>query len=340
MPALTVSAGIVSGLAAFAASRGADRNALYARAGIDVEALDDPDARLPLESYKALLRAAQDMCADPALALHWGEAVDMAEVSIVGLIMNASETMGEAFAQMQRFGRLALEVEGVSNGPRFDIAPRDGQLWMRDNRFDPDDFPELTEGAFARLVCGPRRFLPKPHVLEIHVTHAAPAYRAEYDRIFQCPVKFNADWNALRVDPATTTWRVALQPRYVFGVLTERADTLLETLNASKTTRDDVERLLLPSLHTGAASADAIATAMGFSRQTLFRRLKAEGVTYEEVLDALRYRMALHYLRGGKASVNETAYLVGFSDPAAFSRAFKRWAGKTAQEARLEARRA
>jgi len=338
MPALTVSAGIVSGLGAFAASRGADLSALYARAGVDVATLDDPDARLPLETYKALLRAAQDMCADPALALHWGEAVDMAEVSIVGLIMNASETMAEAFAQMQRFGRLAMEVEGVSDGARFDLAPRDGQLWMRDNRIDADDFPELTEGAFARLVCGPRRFLPKPHVLEIHVTHPAPAYRAEYDRIFQCPVKFGADWNALRVDPAITTWRVALQPRYVFGVLTERADMLLETLNASKSTRDAVERLLLPSLHTGEASADAVASSMGFSRQTLFRRLKAEDVTYEEVLDALRYRMALHYLRGGKASVNETAYLVGFSDPAAFSRAFKRWAGKTAQEVRAAKR--
>ena len=104
MATLTVSAGIVSGLSAFAASRGADLHALYARADVDLGALDDPDARLPLETYKTLLRAAQEMCADPALALHWGEAVDMAEVSIVGLIMNASETMGEAFAQMQRLG--------------------------------------------------------------------------------------------------------------------------------------------------------------------------------------------------------------------------------------------
>jgi AraC-like DNA-binding protein len=61
------------------------------------------------------------------------------------------------------------------------------------------------------------------------------------------------------------------------------------------------------------------------SRQTLFRRLKAEGTTFEAVLDELRRRSALHYLCAKQLSVNATAYLLGFSDPSAFSRAFKRW---------------
>ena len=74
---------------------------------------------------------------------------------------------------------------------------------------------------------------------------------------------------------------------------------------------------------------ETIAGELGLSRQTLFRRLKAEGTTFERVLDDLRHRLALHYLDGGKMSVNQTAYLVGFSDPAAFSRAFKRWTGSS-----------
>jgi AraC-like DNA-binding protein len=334
MPDLTVAAGIVEGLGALAAGKGADRTALFARAGIDPATLDDFDNRVPLDRYKALLRAAQDMCGDPALALHYGEAVDMSEVSIVGLIMHASETMGDAFLQMQRYGRLALEVEGVSEGARFQLVQRDGQLWMTDTRASPNDFPELTEGAFARLVCGPRRFLSQPHVLEVHFTHPAPAYRAEYERIFQCPVTFDSDWNAMRLHPQTATWRVAQQPRYVFGVLTERADALSRELEDARTTRGRVQNALLPMLHTGDVSAEAVAQAMGFSRQTLFRRLKAEETTYEEVLDGLRHRMALHYLNGRRTSVNETAYLVGFSEPAAFSRAFKRWTGRSPSDAR------
>jgi AraC-like DNA-binding protein len=334
MPDLTVAAGIVDGLAAFAATKGASRAVLLERAGIDPAALVDCDNRIALDRYKAMMRAAQSMTGDPALALHYGEAVDMSEVSIVGLIMHASETMGDAFVQMQRYGRLALEVEGVNDGPRFDLVPRNGQLWMHDQRANPNDFLELTEGTFARLVCGPRRFLPQPHVLEVHVTHPAPAYRAAYEHVFQCPVTFESDWNAMRVDPQITGWRVARQPRYVFGVLTERADALSRELEDSRTTRGRVQNALLPMLHTGDVSADAVAQTMGFSRQTLFRRLKAEDTTYEEVLDGLRHRMALHYLNGKRASVNETAYLVGFSEPAAFSRAFKRWTGRTPSQAR------
>jgi AraC-like DNA-binding protein len=330
MPELTVGAGLARGLMKFAVSKGANESTLAGRSGIDLQSLDDQDNRIPMPNYVALMRAAKELTHDPALALHWGETVDLSEISIVGLITNAAETMGEAFVQMNRFGRLAIEVEGAgAGGNRFQMTMKDGEVWLVDRRANPNDFPELTEVTFARMACQPRRFLPKPHVLEVHVTHPAPPYRAEYERIFQCPVVFGSGWNAWRADPALPSYRVALQPRYVFGVLSARAGDLLNELASSKTARGRVESLLMPILHTGDIGMDTIASRMGVSRQTLFRRLKAEGVTFEQVLDALRHRLALDYLDSRKVSVNETAYLVGFSDPTAFSRAFKRWTGRS-----------
>ncbi len=331
----TASAGIARGLLAFAEARGADPVALSRAAGIDLSSLDDPDSRIPFESYKALTRAAQATLGDPALSLRYAEQVDMSEISILGLIMNASATMGDAFEQLQRFGRLALEVDAGAEGPAYGLVARPDGLWMVHRHAPPPDFHEHIEAAFARLVCGPRRFLPKPHVLEVQFTHAAPAYRAEYERVFQCPVKFSAPWNAMRVPPDLTGWPVAQHPRYVFGVLIERADALLDALESAKTLRGRIESLLMPILHTGDIGAERMAASLGFSRQTLFRRLKAENTTFEAVLEDLRHRMALQYLTGRKASVNETAYLVGFSDPAAFSRAFKRWTGKSPRDVRL-----
>ena len=93
--------------------------------------------------------------------------------------------------------------------------------------------------------------------------------------------------------------------------------------------REEVERRLEPMLAGGGVRIEEVARALGLSRQTLYRRLKAEGFTFEEILDALRRRLALRMLREDRLSVKETAYRLGFSDPAAFSRAFKRWTGSS-----------
>jgi AraC-like DNA-binding protein len=325
MPELTVAAGLARGLIEVAISRGATEAALLARAGIAADDLLDQDNRIPLSRYIALMRAGKELCNDPALGLHFGETNDLAKVSVVGLLGDASETVLEAIAQMNRYGRLVIEFDG---GPdRFRLAHERGGLWVADNRQNPNDFPELTESTFARTVCGARRFASMPTVKRIHVTHPEPAYRAEYDRIFQVPITFGSDWNAMQIDEAVLSYRLNLHPRYVFGILSERADVLLKELESSKTMHGRVEALLMPILHKGDVSMDAIAAQLATSRQTLFRKLKAEGTTFEKVLDELRQKLALDYLRGRKVSVNETAYLVGFSDPAAFSRAFKRWTG-------------
>lgn len=332
MAETTIAASIAHGLIAFAASKGADAAALIARAGIDPAAFDAEDGRVPVAQYVTLMRAAQAMTGDPALALHWGEMVDMAEVSIVGLIMNASETMMDAFAQMGRYHRLV--IDGAAVEPPFRLVYEGGAMWMVATASDTRAFPEQIESGFARLTCGPRRFLPHPHVLEVNVMHPAPAYRDEYARIFQCPVVFEARWNAMRMEASLATHRVALLPRYAFGVLIAHADAMLAELERAKSVRGQVEGLLLPLLHTGDIGMEAIAARMGMSRQTLLRRLKAEGATFETVLDDLRHRMAVEYLGGQKVSVNETAYLVGFSDPASFSRAFKRWTGASPRTVR------
>lgn len=332
MAELTVAAGLARGLLEFAVSKGASAAELAVRSGIDPKDLADQDTRIPFAKYVALMRAGKTLSGDPALALHYGETNDLANISVVGLIGNASETMPEALAQLNRYGRLVVEFDG---GPdRFKVAPTRGGIWLIDTRQNPDDFFELTESTFARMICGPRQFGVTNLAKAVHVTHTPPAYAAEYERVYRAPVTFGSDWNAIQLDEAGMNHRIQLQPRYAFGILSEHADALLKNLESSKTTRGRVESLLMPVLHTGTASMELIAGKMAVSRQTLFRRLKEEGVTFEKVLDDLRRRLALDYLSGKKVSVNQTAYLVGFSDPAAFSRAFKRWTGTSPRASR------
>ena len=97
--------------------------------------------------------------------------------------------------------------------------------------------------------------------------------------------------------------------------------------------RRQVESHLEPLLAAGPIRIGEVARALGYSRQTLYRRLKAEGATFEEVLESLRHRVALRLIREG-LPVKEVAWRLGFSDAAAFSRAFKRWTGSSPSELR------
>lgn len=332
---LTVSAGVIRGLLKYAVAHGADEQALFQEAGIAPADLEDWDNRLPVSKERALTLAAKRLCRDPAFGLHYGEAVNLSEVSVVGLIGYASETMIDAFVQLNRYAQLVVEVDAPPSG-RFSLEGEGDDLWLIDHRRNPNEFPEATETTFAMMVCGTRRFGDTPFIRHVCVTHSDPGYRSEYERILGAPVTFDSPRNAMLTNIEWLNKKIALEPRYVFGILSAHADALLEKLQGSKTVRGRVESVLMPILHTGNASMDAVAAKLGLSRPTLFRKLKAEGISFEKVLDELRCKMAHEYLGAKKVSVNETGYLVGFSDPAAFSRAFKRWTGSSPRAMRAK----
>ena len=110
--------------------------------------------------------------------------------------------------------------------------------------------------------------------------------------------------------------------RGVAGAIERRARPLKRSF------RTDVEQTLELLLAGGDVGIDRVARELGCSRQTLYRRLRAEDVTFEQVLDKLRHRRAIALLREGH-SIKQVSFRLGFSDPAAFSRAFKRWTGSS-----------
>jgi AraC-like DNA-binding protein len=328
----TASAMVVTSLLDFAVARGAERESLARQSRIDLAELRDPDSRVPFARYVSLMRAAQRQCDDPALALHFGEFVDASDVSIAHAMGGASG-MSEAMTLGNRYAPLAVEVE-TDGEDRFQLQRDRGELWFVDTRRNPNEFPELTESAFARMACTMRKMLNGGQAYTaVHVTHARPDHHAEYERIFQAPVVFSSDRNALRLDAALiASFQMPKAPEYTRRVLKDHADALLEKLESTGSIRRRVEELLTPMLQSGEVGIDAVAAQLCCSRQTLFRKLQAEGVTFEQTLDDLRHRLATDYLDARKTSVKETARLIGYSDAAAFSRAFKRWTGRSPRE--------
>ena len=113
----------------------------------------------------------------------------------------------------------------------------------------------------------------------------------------------------------------------LFAFLGELVETMSQPAPRKRCFKAEVEGVIEPLLGAGEVSIDRVARELGMSRQTLYRRLKGEGTTFEELLDAKRRQLAVRYLALDRSSVKAAAYKLGFSDPAAFSRAFKRWTG-------------
>ena len=325
----TVTATAVWTLLDYAANRGADRGDLLRRSGLSEADLVDRDARIALARYRDLVRAATSLTKDPAFALHHGEAVDVSEITLGPALASASSSRAEGFAAINRYARLGVDVETEGGGDRFELARGTGLLWLIDRRLNPNDFPELTESTFARMVCSTRRGLgPVPLFKEVHFTHPAPSYAAECERVFRIRVTFASDRNALALDASLLDGvRGPRSSGLVASVLRERADALLARLDDAITTRQQVAAVLSAGLPAGNASVEFVARELALSRQTLFRRLKGEGATFAQVLDALRRGMATHYLHDVGLSVGRTASLLGYSDATAFARAFRRWTG-------------
>ena len=216
MAELTIAASGVRALLEIAVSRGANRCELAERSRIDLAELENPDNRIPFPKYVALMRAAQELCNDPALALHFGEAVDYTVMSFTHQI--GAPSMIEAMAVVNRYASLTVEVDS-SAADRFVMTRIGGQLWMIDTRKNANAFPELTESGFVRMICTMRPFLGDKQIVKaVHFTHPAPAYRAEYDRIFRVPVIFDSDKNALLLDDSVMGFKPPATSSYVSRV--------------------------------------------------------------------------------------------------------------------------
>ncbi|HUR83476.1 MAG TPA: AraC family transcriptional regulator ligand-binding domain-containing protein [Thermoanaerobaculia bacterium] len=312
----TVAASAARALMDFAIAKGCALAQLVRRSGIDPAGLHDDERRIPLENYIALMRAAKELSGDPAFALHFGESDEGIERSFACMMGVFSPTMAEALAHPESLS---------TSEDRIQLERVGDQFWAVDTR-DNAGFPEGAEANFARSICAGRRLFPGfDFAKELHFRHAEPSYRAEYDRVFRIPIVFGSDRNAVLFDGAFFALASQAPASRAIDIVKARAESLLQRDAGS--TRERVEELLASALHTADVHVDSVAGRLGVGRHTLFRKLKAEGVTFKQVLDELRRKLAVQYLGEKKLAVGETAYLLGFSDPAAFSRAYKRWTG-------------
>jgi AraC-like DNA-binding protein len=166
--------------------------------------------------------------------------------------------------------------------------------------------------------------------------------RAAHLRLFGIAPRYDRAVNALELTGDAAARPVLTADPLLSRVVVRHAEALLaERPAAAETTAGTVRRILTRLLGDDEAgcSLTAVSANLHMSERSLQRRLADEGVSFDALLDELRRELALRYLADEKVAIAEIAYLLGYSEPSAFHRAFKRWTGTTPAEARQQRRR-
>jgi len=171
----------------------------------------------------------------------------------------------------------------------------------------------------------------------IEFTHAAPPYRERYAAWFDCPVAFARDGNALVIP---TAWRKVVNVDFDEGAwhaALARCEAALQTGSTADTATRIVrllEELLAQPAITALPSLDGVAQRLHLSSRTVIRRLRAQGTTYQTVLDTALKARAQTLLAEPGARVQDVAARLGYADSASFRKAFRRWFGTTPGQSR------
>jgi len=301
-----------------------------ARAGVHALDFANPDTRIPHRAAVALLEEAIAVTGDPACGLRAGEQIEPGDFHVLEYAARAAPNLGEAVRVLARYFRLmhdAIEISLKEVGENV--------AWCHRTTDAVHLPPAVNDFAVAASVTFVRRNVchVEPPV-EVWFTHAQPSYVAEYERIFQAPIRFGAPWNAVVLKPGRLSAPMLQANPRVSHAFELHAQTLLERLQRSDGTAGRVREAVLKELGSGEVSMSRVAQTLAMSVATLRRRLEAEGTTFSDLVDDVRKKLAHQYLSESSPSVSEVAFLLGFSNVTAFHRAFRRWHGMPPTEYR------
>ncbi len=329
MRSVTLAPSLVADMAGYLRAHGVDAEAVCLRAGAHGPAGADASRRISGDVMAALWREAGEAASDPDLGLHTGFNFQPGALDIVGYVMLSSAT---AFDALRRGARL---VRLLNDGLALDVERSATETTCRVRRLDVRHSPlfeeprQMIETLLGGVVYQLRLLTGRPLIPRVvRLRHAAPSHGAtEHARLFGVMPEFGASEDAVVLDNSDLDITLRSANPNLLTAFEGHADAALRALEQSATLSERVVREIVNLLKGEAPPIAAIARALAISTRHLQRGLAHEGTTYQVLLDEARRELAVRHLAAPDATVAKVAWLVGFSEPSAFHRAFRRWTG-------------
>jgi AraC-like DNA-binding protein len=316
-----------------AAAQGHDPQEICRNVGIAWHGLQNPDATVASEAVERLSLHVAALLGDPNLGLRTARSASDVTSFDPGLMMlMACSCLEESLQRMERLQAY------WTDGARISLLPLADGLCLRHEQpaaAAASEYQRHTdEAALAKVVHGIRALTgttARPRVVRFR--HPAPADTREHQAVFGCDVRFGASHSELELSAELLKAPLPHANEAYRSIFQRQVERALASLPASSGLALDVRRAAEAALVSGRCSLASTARALGMGARTLQRRLQAEGTSFGELIDALRRELAEAYLEQ-ELPIQEIAWQLGFAAPSAFHHAFKRWTGKTPEQAR------
>jgi AraC-like DNA-binding protein len=300
---------------------------------IDPQTVKAPDSRIPIDTYLYIQESAAEYTHDPCFGLHMGEFAEAGSWSILGYLMMNCATLGEAMEKSGRYSRIIGNLIDAKTHLGFNKV----KLVFNTPPHAPKMSQHCFESTFSSLLRMVRSLTGvKVNPLEVTFIYPKPESTSEYERIFCCPVLFGQNENSMTVDLKAGRTPILMANPNLLAYFEQFAQDFISTLDHQNEYTNAVTRIILSKLDDESLNIQKVAQQMAVSVRTLQNRLEDEGVVFSDLLKDIRERLAKKYLKENY-TVEQITYLLGFSEPSVFRKAFKKWSGVTPREFRESA---
>lgn len=326
----TIAATLAIDLIQYLEDRGVPRARVLEAAGLSPERLADPDARFAGRDMEALWFAAERLSGDPDIGMHAAETPRPAALHILGYVLPHCRDAREVLDRLARYAGL------LNDGLRVRLEPAESGLEVRFEVLTDRDNYLLRHArpvmeAMAVGVVSTLTMLTGSAVRprQVRFRHASPASTSEHERLLGVLPHFAMPDDAVVLDPADADRPVRGASPTLRLAFEGHAARLLDALEAHGPVGRRVLAALAERMNGVVPELDTVARDLAMSSRTLQRSLKDEGTSFAALVDEVRRRLATSHLASREGTAAEVAFLLGFSDPSAFTRAFRRWTGDT-----------
>ncbi len=292
------------------------------KTGIDRAKMEDPDARIPMEQFLSLWQMAETVTQDPAIGLHLRQNYGHNYVHFAIMIARNCDTLLDAVRSWSEYAMLVNDTDRVL------IHEQENHVVCTYTCSSPEyENKWIPEHHFSYMVHSARRISGRDFSpVSVWFRHEDPGYSAEYERVLGCPVRFSMNENMMTAKKTDMMRPIISPDPYLKILLKKHADGAVLKHPMNNSMKEQVRALISEKLHQGEISAKAVSENLNMDRSTLHRHLKKEGASFREILSEVRRDLAKQYLLQG-LNASQTAYMLGFTEPSTFHRAFKRWYG-------------